>query len=1046
MRKRVISALLALVMVAAMLPVMPSAAAGYSKSQLDSLMDVWNSGVYAQNKNTSYGGATQCAAFTRFLFDKLWGHYDGESNTNNKLMPSGSDDIPCTTEAQLMNYLKSYAKPGDSVRLSSSTGDHIVHLYDIDVAGNLSFYESNFEGNSKNKARFMVSTLKDFLGDNQTRIASVKNDGTGTLNRTVYLTIIHALNNTATQFSFVCSHKYVFINDNKVACEKCSAVYVLPTPTDVRIYMDVTKNNAPAHSSPYGDADIGARYDKGHTVYVVGKVQNAFNNTWYKLSSGEWMVSDYLGEHYHCWSAGGYCTRCLGQGDDMKFSPIWLGDVPLKISSGGKKIPVHYAPYGDSLSFKTIKDKSQVVLDAKVINGYGHIWYRLSFDAGWIYGGYVDTYAQDAKASKEITIGYGPGPSPSVYTKQGTIPAGKAFTVYPKEVSQEGGASWVSARYGDILGFIPSGSFTTTGSGKQVGASETPEATGDSVTSNLPDSDGGGTSGGGSGSSSSGGNVAQGDQNGSAGPSLIKVQYPTNQTYLDKFYVGVDKAVLVANITKQAGIAVDECGIILYHADGSFMWEHKEDVSHLGASLTNFHAWYDTYEELGIELEPNTTYQYQFYAIANQTIYMQPMQNFTTLPDPAESEPQAPAQYTLTFDPNGGTCDTSGKTVTFDSAIGTMPVPARDGYRFDGWYTAADGGSLIGETTRYTTQGNLTLYAHWSAARYKLIFDANGGTCTRESQEVDYNTPLGSLPEPTRSGYTFDGWYTAVEDGSKVGAQTNYNAAYDVTVYAHWTPNQYKLILDPNGGTCDYTMVDVTFDSTIDFLPTPTKFGYTFSGWYTAADGGKAVTLQTRYNAPYDFTVYAHWTLDTAGTGAAAMKDVPADAWYFNAVDFVVRNGVMGGYNDTTFGPNDYLNRAMLVQMLYNREGKPTVNSKSKFTDVASSDWFASAVIWASAKGIASGYGSTYQPNNSITRQEVAQILYNYATRPEVNGNLSRFPDAYMVSDWATQAVTWAVETGIMGGKGGGMLDPLGKATRAEAAQMLTNFLAKGYQ
>lgn len=1048
MRKRVISALLALVMVVAVLPLMPVAAAGYSKSQVDDLMAEWNSGKYAQNKNTSYGGATQCAAFTRFLFYELWGHYDREGETKNKLMPSGSDDIPCTTEAQLMNYLKTYAKPGDSFRLTSTTGDHIMHLYDIDTEGKLSVYESNFEGNSKNKARFMVSTLKDLLGVDQTGIATVNNDGS--LNPTVYLTIIHASNNTATQFSFVCSHTYVFKDDNNVVCSKCKTVYALPTPTEVRIYMDVTKDNAPAHSSPYGDADVGARYDKGHTVYVVGKVQNAFNHTWYKLSSGEWMVSDYLGEHYHCWSSGGFCTRCLGQGDEIKFNPIWLGNVPLKINSGGKKIPVHYAPYGDSLSFKTIKDKSQVIVDAKVINGYGHIWYRLSYDAGWIYGGYVDTYAQDAKASNKITIGYGPGPAPSVYHVVGTIPAGKSFTVYPKEISQEGGAAWISARYGDILGFIPSGTYTTTGGGKQVGTSETPEATGDSVISNLPDLNGGSISedstGGGGGGSSSDDNTAQGDQNGSAGPINIKVQYPTNQTYLDKFYIGMDKAVLVANIVKKAGIKVDYCGIMLYHADGSFMWDHREDVSHLGASLTNFHAWYDTYDEIGIELQPDTTYQYQFYAIADQVIYMQPMQTFTTLPDPTETEPSAPTpkQYTLTFDPNGGTCDTQSKTVTYDAAIGTLPTPTRDGYTFAGWYLTKEDGGLIGAETRYTTAGDLTVYAHWTVSQYKLIFDANGGTCSSESKAVTYNTQIGILPVPTRNGYTFDGWYTKAEDGNKVSAQTNYNAAYDFTVYAHWTPNQYKLIFEANGGSCDYTHRNITFDTKIDFLPTPTRLGYVFSGWYTKAEGGNAVGLQTLYNVPYDFTLYAHWQLSTSGTGASTMKDVPADAWYFKAVDFVVRNGVMGGYNSATFGPNDNLNRAMLVQMLYNREGKPSISFKGKFTDVSSGDWYAAAVTWASAKGIVSGYGSTYKPENSITRQELAQMLYNYAARPAVSGNLNRFPDAYKVSDWAETAVTWAVETGVMGGKGGGMLDPLGKATRAEAAQMLTNFLTGG--
>ena len=175
--------------------------------------------------------------------------------------------------------------------------------------------------------------------------------------------------------------------------------------------------------------------------------------------------------------------------------------------------------------------------------------------------------------------------------------------------------------------------------------------------------------------------------------------------------------------------------------------------------------------------------------------------------------------------------------------------------------------------------------------------------------------------------------------------------------------------------------------------------------------------------------------------GAHNMKDVASGAWYYNAVDYVLKNGIMGGYNATTFGPEDNLTRAMLVQMLYNREGAPALTTDGRFTDVKSSDWYFKAVTWAAEQGVVGGYGDIYKPDQNITRQELAQMLYNYAGKPAVSGDLSRFADADKVDGWAVSAITWATEHGVMGGKGGGYLDPLGKATRAEAAQMLKNFI-----
>ena len=173
--RRVVSFVMALILCVGMIPAVSAAEVPYTKEYLNTLMDNWNKSEYAKNKNKAYGGATQCAAFTRYLFDELWSDYDGETNKNNKLMPSGEDDIPCKTEAQTMDYLKKYAKPGDSIRINH----HIFHLFDIDTAGNISLYESNFEENSRNKARFATFTLKDLV-QGQIQCTTVNKDGTFT--------------------------------------------------------------------------------------------------------------------------------------------------------------------------------------------------------------------------------------------------------------------------------------------------------------------------------------------------------------------------------------------------------------------------------------------------------------------------------------------------------------------------------------------------------------------------------------------------------------------------------------------------------------------------------------------------------------------------------------------------------------------------------------------------------------------------------------------------------------------------------------------------
>lgn len=172
--------------------------------------------------------------------------------------------------------------------------------------------------------------------------------------------------------------------------------------------------------------------------------------------------------------------------------------------------------------------------------------------------------------------------------------------------------------------------------------------------------------------------------------------------------------------------------------------------------------------------------------------------------------------------------------------------------------------------------------------------------------------------------------------------------------------------------------------------------------------------------------------------------DVPASAWYYNAVEYVYENGLMSGVSGGRFAPDDTLTRAMLVQTLYAMEGRPATASAG-FADVASGDWYASAVNWAAANGVVSGVSETgFGPNNALTREQLALILYRFAQYKgyDVTGtsDLAAYADGSSVSGWAAEAMGWAVDAGLISGVGGNQIAPTGTASRAQVAQILMNF------
>ena len=176
--------------------------------------------------------------------------------------------------------------------------------------------------------------------------------------------------------------------------------------------------------------------------------------------------------------------------------------------------------------------------------------------------------------------------------------------------------------------------------------------------------------------------------------------------------------------------------------------------------------------------------------------------------------------------------------------------------------------------------------------------------------------------------------------------------------------------------------------------------------------------------------------------------DVTSGAWYEGAVRYAYLHDIMEGMSATTFQPNGTLSRAMAVQIFYNLEGQPDISDENlgyPYEDVNAQAWYGDAVYWARITGVATGYGDgTFQPTDSITRQEFAQMLYNYAKYKDYDlsaeGDLSQFPDSGSVADWAEIAMEWANGNELINGHDNGTIDAVGAGTRAQAASILMRF------
>ncbi len=177
---------------------------------------------------------------------------------------------------------------------------------------------------------------------------------------------------------------------------------------------------------------------------------------------------------------------------------------------------------------------------------------------------------------------------------------------------------------------------------------------------------------------------------------------------------------------------------------------------------------------------------------------------------------------------------------------------------------------------------------------------------------------------------------------------------------------------------------------------------------------------------------------------SAAFNDVSKTDWFYDAVNYCVNNDLMNGVGNRSFAPNNTLTRAMVVTVLYRLAGSPEVEEAASYKDVASDAWFADAVAWAEANEIVTGYpDGTFRPNDDITREQIAVILCRYSGGALMGGDLTAYPDAGTVSEYAVESLGWAVAMGLIKGDNHGNLNPQNNATRAEFATIIMRYLEK---
>ena len=556
-------------------------------------------------------------------------------------------------------------------------------------------------------------------------------------------------------------------------------------------------------------------------------------------------------------------------------------------------------------------------------------------------------------------------------------------------------------------------------------------------------------------------------------------------------------------VNATGGAANDaSAGIYAMRGDVTISGGEVTAAAEYGAGITAMNASQSGFELGNVTISPAKGQQIVVMAGANEagasalqgspfmseTAIQGLIQNAAYVHTAAEQAPVT--KYTITFDANGGSVAPASAETT-DGKLVSLPTPGYAGHIFQGWFTAATGGTQVTTDTVFTADA--TIYAQWKA---------ESSTPTTPTGPGKPAEPDGPATEDSEGWSAIEDELASADDGDDIAVDMNgatevpkevfervagkdVDVTFELEDGVSWSVNGADIPTDADLSDLD---LGVTMDSDgipVDVIDAVTSensitvqmtlahdgaFGFTmtlsaplgkenaglWANLYHYDEDAEAMTFETATLIDDDGNValpmshasqYAIVIDDHSHAAEAALpfSDVAAGDWFSDVVRYVYEQGLMTGTSDTEFSPNLTTTRGMIVSILNRLEGGPTAES-SGFTDVADGDWYAEAVNWAAREGIVAGYeDNTFRPNDPITREQLAAMLMNYAAWKgedvSARADLSSYNDAASVSSWAAETVQWAVAEGLISGMPGNLLEPQGSATRAQVAAILERFL-----
>ena len=414
---------------------------------------------------------------------------------------------------------------------------------------------------------------------------------------------------------------------------------------------------------------------------------------------------------------------------------------------------------------------------------------------------------------------------------------------------------------------------------------------------------------------------------------------------------------------------------------------------------------------------------------------------------------------------NNGTIDNSGTLTNNGTVTNNGTLNVNEGGKLEGETTGGSG--TVVNTPTITAQPESQSVTEGNTATFTVA--ATGENLSYQwQQSTDNGQSWTNISGAISSTYTTDAATLAMNNyqyqcvvSNSAGSVTSSAATLTVTALPEpepepeptrppYIPPTYAVTTpETPGGTVTVSPSRASRGRTVTITATP-DLGYELESLTVLDSRGNEIPLTDKGDGKYTFTMPAsRVTVEATFTPAPLpFEDVAPGAWYESAVRYAYFHNIMEGMRETEFAPATALTRAMAAQILYNLEGQPDLSDENlgyPYEDVDAQAWYGNAVYWARITGVATGYGDgTFQPTDSITRQEFAQMLYNYAKYKgydlSAEGDLSTFPDANSIADWAEAAMSWANGNQLINGHDDGTIDAAGIGTRAQAASILMKF------